>query len=270
MLLNKNFHFFIIFAVTYFSCFFSFSNEKKALYKDKQLCIAVPSKEAVVSSRVSSVVTEIFLKEGEKVGQGKTIVELDSKPFKLEKKAALNEISRLIVKKKYLNIVYNRAKKLAERKVLAQAELDNATNQKRQNEQKLEVLRSEVRILNFDISNCSIAAPFKGVISKIITHKHEYIRAGDPLFKIVNDEIIHIIINFDEEFANSFETGQSINIKFRNLKNEIKAEIIRLAPVIDPETKTFKVTAKTINGDSKIKIGMIGHYTGFAEENKRK
>ena len=57
---------------------------------------------------------------------------------------------------------------------------------------------------------------------------------------------------------NELKIGQSASINSENLNNqEFKARIIRISPVVDPASGTFKVTVSVTNRDQILRPGMF-------------
>ncbi|MCP4179222.1 MAG: efflux RND transporter periplasmic adaptor subunit [bacterium] len=254
-----------------FCCIFSFNilGSNTAIHlEDNPLVILVPSREAVISSRIDTTVSKLYIKEGASIKKGATAVLLDSTPFVLEKNTLLRELEKLTTREKYLETVFERYEKLYKKSAVAKSVYDNAKFQSDQINNEQRTLESQLRILELDIGYARILAPFDGHITKIIVHEHEYVKRGDPVFKIITDQKIHVIINFHESLIHQLEIGQSVEFKLRYSNKIHTAKIIQILPEIDPETKTVKVIAEIDNKDSKLKIGMIGTCLGILKSTK--
>lgn len=233
----------------------------------RPLVLLTPSKEAVISARVDSTIIKINIHEGMKVKKGDMALTLDKDQFELDKTVLLKELAKLSTRKNFLDSELKRFTKLIKGSVVSQSAYDNIKNQNDQINEEIKLVEGKLRIAELDISYCKIHVPFDGYITKVITHEHEYLERGNPIFKIICLNPLHVIVNVHESMVNQVKIGQDIDFRLRYSKDILQAKIIQIHPEVDPETKTIKVVAQLKNKNNRLKAGMIGTFLGIPSNN---
>lgn len=92
--------------------------------------------------------------------------------------------------------------------------------------------------------NFPIYATVSGTVSKKLVEEGDYIKQGQPLFKITN--LNTIWANFDayENQIHNFKVGQAITITSNSYPNKVfNAKISFINPVLNPQTRTVNIRA---------------------------
>ena len=91
----------LLVVVLLFSSLNLFANIKFS-GKSQLLVLTLPGQEAIISSRLESIVTDIFVNEGERVSEGEKCVALDIDPLIKERTVLQKKLSALKVRSEYL------------------------------------------------------------------------------------------------------------------------------------------------------------------------
>ncbi len=111
-----------------------------------------------------------------------------------------------------------------------------------------------------DFTVSSVRAAAEGTVISIPVSVGSYVTTSSALAEIASTENLEIIINVSERFLPSIQKNQSAEISFKSYPDEVfSAEITKIAPVLDPVTRTMQVNLKV--GDTKglVKSGMFAH-----------
>ncbi len=146
------------------------------------------------------------------------------------------------------NIEYNAAKKLEDKgfnsKVrLAQALADLESSKAALKE--AEVLLSKTRIL----------APFDGVVYKQMVEEGDYLSDGNTLFTLVDLDPIEFVGFVSERRIQEVSAGKEAQAELLD-GTILKGTVTYIAPVADPETRTFRIVVSVPNEDAHYKEGM--------------
>jgi len=110
--------------------------------------------------------------------------------------------------------------------------------------------------LNF--SYTEIIAPFNGVIADFNLVDKQRINAGEKLFKLLDISKLKVEVGILENEIANIKVGNNAEVKLIALPGKTYlGKVININPLIDPETKTCRVTVEIPNSDRIIKPGMF-------------
>lgn len=110
--------------------------------------------------------------------------------------------------------------------------------------------------LNF--SYTEIVAPFNGVIADFNLVDKQRINAGEKLFKLLDISKLKVEVGILENEIANIKVGNNAEVKLIALPGKTYlGKVININPLIDPETKTCRVTVEIPNSDRIIKPGMF-------------
>ena len=184
-----------------------------------------------VLAKVPGQVETLRVEEGTRVNQGDVLVELDPNEYRLAAARAEAELN----KKKADMTRYER---MLGEGVLAQVDYDQAVYDVRQSE-----LAHEQALL--DLAEASVRAPISGVISDRKVHRGARVTANQTLFTIVNPDRLWVHVRVPEADLSGLAPGQLAEVTSDVLTpGTFEAHVDRIAPVVDPQSGTAKVTVR--------------------------
>jgi RND family efflux transporter MFP subunit len=86
----------------------------------------------------------------------------------------------------------------------------------------------------------------------------EYVREGDPLFRIVRDSTIRFRASVAERFSSELQLDQQVRLHVEGRPREFVGRVARISPAIDPVTRTFQIEADFVNADRQLRPGAFG------------
>lgn len=103
-----------------------------------------------------------------------------------------------------------------------------------------------------------IYASISGVVSKIMLDEGDYIKQGEPIFKIANLSSVWAVFDGYENQVSQLKKGQPIKVKSLAYPNEvISAKITFIDPVLNASKRTVKIRAEIDNKKNLLKPGMF-------------
>lgn len=203
--------------------------------------------EAVVVAKVSGEVEALLAEEGDTVAEGQVLARLDGDRLRLEM-----ERSRANLKK--LEQEYERNVQLYERGLVSSGAFEEV-------KYELDALRAAYELARLELSYSEIRAPIAGVVSARHIKVGNTIAVGDPVFDITDmDPLLADLFVPEREFRR-LRPGQSAELLVDAIPDQsFEANILRVSPVVDPETGTFKVTMAVHAVGNRLKPGMFGRF----------
>lgn len=231
----------------------------------------LPAREVTLAARVDGNVTAFPFDLGQSVEENATIAEFEDGHLQLALSAAQAVVegakvqlkisqARLEYPEKILEYTRNMEKKgfttllnLDQTKTglqIAQAEVELAKF-------RLEEARKAQQQSQLNIDRTKVSTPFRGLIAERFVGPDEFVRTGEPLVRIVEISSVIAEVRVVERDYARLATGQSAKVRVDALSGEIfTGEVIRVAPVLDVETRTAAVHVHIKNPQTRLKPGM--------------
>ncbi|MFG0333003.1 MAG: efflux RND transporter periplasmic adaptor subunit [Maioricimonas sp. JB049] len=144
------------------------------------------------------------------------------------------------------------------KEAILQIENELALHQVRreQVESRLTTHRSDLRLAEIELEKTRVVPPFTGQIDEVMVEEGQYVRVGDPLFTITNNDRVEIPVAVS--LSNAATLGNQIqngHIPIARLaENEVASPrwsgvVRRIAPVADQQTRTVTVYVEVDNRD---------------------
>ncbi|MCP4160265.1 MAG: efflux RND transporter periplasmic adaptor subunit [Deltaproteobacteria bacterium] len=198
--------------------------------------------EAVAVSKSQGIIENIYYEEGDRVNSGDVLAKLDDKKILMEL-----ELSK--IKLNHLRDKHTRNISLYKKNLISKEAFSDSSRD-------LESQKITVKLAILAFNETKIKAPISGIISEKIVKKGNMINLHERSFKITSFDPIYAKLHVPEIHLNKLKKGQSANVTI-NSGNTFTGEVLRISPIIDSETGTFKVTIQIKNSDSKLKPGMF-------------
>lgn len=200
--------------------------------------------EAKLISEVPGTVLKLLVEEGDRVSKGQLLARIDAAHSRLQLREAEADLQRR------KNDV-DRGEKLLERKLIAATTQDQA-------ESDFAVRRAEVKLARVRVDKSEIRAPFEGVITRRWVKQGQLMAANDAVFDIANFDQLRAELRVPERDAVAISAGQPVDFTVDALGNRhFEAKVKRVAPVVDRESGTVKVTVNVDNRDRSLRPGLF-------------
>ena len=183
-------------------------------------------------------------REGEKVNKGDLLIKIDVSAHK----AAMDHAAAQF---KLADDLYQRRRRLFERKIIAKEELDQSATQRT-------LAATDYEQIKVKYNHGFPRSPITGIINHLYVDAGEFIDTGEPITDIVNIERIKINVRVPELDVRFVLKGQKTPVKIDAFpERELNGQVDFVAFKADPATKTFLVRTLIDNPFGDIRPGMI-------------
>jgi membrane fusion protein (multidrug efflux system) len=183
-------------------------------------------------------------REGEKVNKGDLLVKIDVSALK----AALDHAQAQF---KLADDLYQRRRRLFERKIIAQEELDQSATQRT-------LAATDLEQIKVKYHHGFPRSPITGIINHLYVDAGEFIDTGKPIADIVNIDRIKINVRVPELDIRFVLEGQTTPVRIDAFpERALNGRVDFVAFKADPATKTFLVRTLIDNSSGDIRPGMI-------------
>jgi len=218
--------------------------------------------EATIASQVSGQVTAVLVDEGDKVGEGQILLEIDPELRMLEvanAEASMAEARAQAVENwKDLQRIQN----LRERGATSEALLDDAKTTLELSRARQKAAEARLGLAQRALADSSVRAPFPGLISRRHVSVGEFLNVSMPVLEMVALDPIEAEFSFSEQDSGHVRLGQTIYVELAPFPDLVfEAEVTMIAPTIDPQTRTLRAKALLSNSQGLLRPGLFAHVT---------
>ena len=210
-----------------------------------------PVTESRVATEISGIVDYFPVKEGDFVSKGQILLRLRDKRLKLNLNGAVATRERIRANLEEAKKELDRMEKLKATQSVAERRYDTAYFLYQALLQELNKSTADIELLEYEISQKNVLAPFSGLIAGKHTEVGEWVVAGGSVVDLIDLSIIEVVVDVPERFFVNLEPGNKVFVAVKSLFHE----------PVDPSARTFTVKITMNNPDMKIKGGMEAHVT---------
>ncbi|MBI4541014.1 MAG: efflux RND transporter periplasmic adaptor subunit [Gemmatimonadetes bacterium] len=193
-------------------------------------------------------VMSLAVRESDAVGEGGTLLRIDTAEYALGVARARSD------------------HRSAEARFLELTLFDDEIEDRELQEQRARLARSRsgldqaevaLREAELNLARTHVRAPFAGRVANLRVVEGQYVRAGEELATVVDLDPIKVEVQVLEGEIGHLAPGRRAAVSFAAFQGETFAGRIQtITPVVDPQTRTARVTVVLPNPAARIKPGM--------------
>ena len=200
--------------------------------------------DAVQSAEKAGRIAAIHVDRGDRVGKGQLLLQIDDRIWQANLKQA-------VVAADDAEKNYERVKKLMETGALSQSEYDSAEKAYIQTASMAE----EARI---NIEQCRVESPIDGIVNDRFIETGEYVQPGTPLFQIIDQATVRVILQIPEKDIYAVHIGDRIRFTLQPLpERSFEGEVTFVAVQADGRNNAFRTEITVDNPEGLLRPGMI-------------
>jgi HlyD family secretion protein len=212
---------------------------------------------ATLNAQVEGAITRLSVRENQRVGASTTLLQIDTTEYALG--VAQAEADLLSAEADYRQIVLF-DDEITDPQV--RAERERIARSRSQLDQRQVALRQAELLL----ARTRVAAPFGGRVADVMMVAGQYATVGTELMTVVDLDPIKVEVQVLEAELGFLAEGRRANVTFAAYPGErFAGRIETINPVVDPESRTGRVTVLLANPDHRIKPGMYAEVSLDAE-----
>jgi membrane fusion protein (multidrug efflux system) len=196
-----------------------------------------------VTAQTPGVVTQVYVKEGQKVSKGQLLAQTDNSIIVrgIEAQKAQLELA---------TAVFDRQKNLWDQKIGTEVQFLQAKTNK-------EALEKQVASSQEQLEMTRIKSPINGTVDAVVARIGEAVNPGYPAFRVVNTSDLKLIADVSEAYISNVKKGNKVLINIPELKKNIEARVTFVGGTIDALSRTFAIEVK-LSSKEDLRPNMTG------------
>ncbi|WP_394228964.1 efflux RND transporter periplasmic adaptor subunit [Shewanella colwelliana] len=200
--------------------------------------------EANVVTRISGLIESLSVEEGDRVTKGQLLAVLDAKRQRYD-------LARSQAEVEIIEQELNRLKKMGNKEFISADSMAKL-------EYNLQAAMAKRDLAALQVEESMVRSPIDGIVAKRFVKAGNMAKEFDELFYIVNQDELYGIVHLPEAQLHSLRLGQEAQLfANKHTQDTVHAKVLRISPIVDAQSGTFKVTLSVPNKNATLKAGMF-------------
>jgi RND family efflux transporter MFP subunit len=214
---------------------------------------------AALGPKESGVIASLSVNEGDRVRKGQVLFRLDSAQIALAVEQANAALASAKVQTASAQTLFDRVKALREHGAATPDVYDQAKAQVDSARSMVVQAQTAVDSAAHRLSNMVVTSPLDGVVTEKRMNVGENATLMPPSIVLViqNVDQLELHARLPEMALSSVREGGTIKARFPAIRISREVRVKRIAPTVDPRTRTIEVVADLDNRDHRLLAGML-------------
>ena len=201
------------------------------------------NEEVVLCPEVAGKITAINFQEGERVSKGQLLVKLNAADLTAQ-------LNKLQVQRKFQSEKAERLKNLLKIQGASQEEFDQAQS-------IVNATDADISYVQSNIEKTEIRAPFSGVIGLRYVSVGSFVNGVSRIATLQQNDLLKLDFSIPERYISQFTLPLNVQFSLQGSESINDAQVYAIEPMVDVNTRTFKMRARVNNASFKILPGQF-------------
>ncbi len=224
-----------------------------------------------VVPRTAGRLVSVNVKLGDRVSRGQQLAKIEDQEIgeQVKQAEASHQVAEATIRQreadlKFAQVNLDRSKSLFSRQLLPQQSLDDAEARYSAAVAQLDLARAQfsqaqarLEELRINLGNTSITSPVNGFVGRRNVDPGAWASNQTPVVSVVDISSVRLVANVVEKDLRLVNVGDPARVEVDAFPGEtFRGRIARVAPVLDPTTRTAEIEIEVPNADYRLKPGM--------------
>jgi len=220
-----------------------------------------PLAQADVGSKTLGYLDAVLVERGDKVKRGQLLALVRPSDLPDQLVAARGTLAQAQASTALARKNLDRLTSLAPRGVVSQQELQQAQAALASAEAQEEAAKAQVAAYATRLGETKITSPLDGVVAARRLDPGALVgpTTGTPIVTIARIDVLRVFVTVPEREVHLVRVGQKAHVEVDALAGRsIEGTVVRLAPTLDPATRTLDAEVQIDNTSGELRPGMFG------------
>lgn len=201
-------------------------------------------------------VKEVYVKQGDMVKKGQTLLKLDGAVLSQSLAAAQQQVGGVKAQLAQAKSLYERQQNLWKQNIGTEIQVLNAKTNLDALQSQYNAAQANVRMAQEQLNTTNVISEISGTLNIMNVKVGEFFNGGQQI-QVVNNSDLKLTVNVPENYADRVKMGAGLVAKLPESNNEtISTKVNVVGKVIDPVTRSFYVEGK-IPADKKLRANQL-------------
>ncbi|MDA0983105.1 MAG: efflux RND transporter periplasmic adaptor subunit [Proteobacteria bacterium] len=201
-----------------------------------------------LGAEVAGRVVRVHAFTGKKVKRGELLAEIDSQDFEIQSRGDAAEIARLQSLMTHSERVVERQQKLVSQGFISQNAVDDAVAQRNALRESITAAGARAEQTRRSLGKTRVVTPIDGEVEVQIVAAGDYVKIGDPLFKLVGTQRLHAHLPLPETAGQRIRPGLKVRLSAPSAPGKfIDAKIDEIRPTVGAQNRALNAIVKFDN-----------------------
>ncbi|WP_081908717.1 efflux RND transporter periplasmic adaptor subunit [Ferriphaselus sp. R-1] len=197
----------------------------------------------VIAAEVAGKVLSLKVMEGAEIKAGQVLAEMDAQDTGLVRQSAQAEVRRMEGVSANETRRLERMKKLREQGFISQAGLDDVAAQATSAQNQLASAKAQLALAERNVGKTHIVSPLDGRLERQFVVPGQYLKVGDPAFRVVYMKKLRARLPFPEEMAGRIQPGMEVHVSSPGVAGVQNGKIDEVRPMSGATNRSFDAFA---------------------------
>lgn len=214
------------------------------------------AEETDLASETEGQIVAVAADLGDRVAEGQVLARVRSDVVEAQLREAVAAFDKAVADEE-------RARPLKSSGVISSAEYERVRTE-------MEVTKARRDRLRIEVERATLRAPFAGSISARLASLGDYVRPGEVVFRLVQDDPLKFRGDVPERNVPELEVGQTLRITVDAYPGEtFLGHVARVAAASDPTARSLAFEGEVPNADHRLRPGFFGRGDIVIRQNER-
>lgn len=224
-----------------------------------------------VVPRAQGRLTTLTVRIGDPVSRGQVLAKVEDQELReqLRQADASFEVARATIRQREADLSFartnlDRNKSLFDRQLLPRQSLDDAEARFQASQAQLDLAQAQLQQassrrdeLRINLANTTVNSPVTGFVAKRLVDPGAYVTQNVTLLSVVDISTVRLVVNLVERDLRKVSVGAAGSVTVDAYPGEqFSGRVARVAPVLDPSTRTAEMEVEIPNPGARLKPGM--------------
>jgi RND family efflux transporter MFP subunit len=220
-----------------------------------------PLAQSDVGSKTLGYLDAVLVDRGDRVKHGQLIALVRPSDLPDQLSAARSALVQVQASKNLAQTNYDRASKLAPSGVVSQQELQNASSALATADAAEATAKAQVGALATRLGETRIESPLDGYVAvrRLDPGALVGLPSGGAIVTIVKTDVLRVFVTVTEKELAGVSVGKDAHVELDALPGKsVTGKVVRMAPMVDPGTRTLDAEVQIPNPSEELRPGMFG------------
>lgn len=234
--------------------------------------------------KVAGRLQQVNVRLGDRVARGQILARIEDSEIREQVKqaeASFNVAQATIRQReadlKFAQTNFERSRSLFASQLLPQSTLDDADARQQAANAQLDLARAQfeqakarLEELRINLTNTVISSAVDGFVAKRNLDSGAYVTPNSSFISVVDIRLVKLVVNVIESDLRRIAPGATATVEVDAYPGETFAgRVARIAPVLDPATRTASMEVEIPNSNFRLKPGMYARVSFIVEQHQQ-